>query len=147
MVAPILLWLQNICVVVREKTDYAGDKLVLIMRTPCKFLTQKLDLAYLCAIQNKIHLDCVLLLPLVSIDHLLPKEQHHLCANLDLHSTDLVADATAAPVACPRTQCLTPRANTPLIGSYTKLSLAFRSNPNPMQNSSSPKPSTIKTAL
>ncbi len=69
----------------------------------------------------------------------------------------------------PRTQCPTPRAqhptprtrpsprakcvrvrfhtNTPLIRSYTKLSLAFRPNPDPMPNSSSPKPSTFEAPL
>ncbi len=47
----------------------------------------------------------------------------------------------------PRTQCPTTRANTPCIGSYTNLSLAFQPNPDPTQNSSSPKPSTIKAAL
>ncbi len=66
------------------------------------------------------------------------------------------SSTTRAQHPTPRTQCPTPRAQrptprtqcpTPRAGSYTKHSLAFRPNPDPMQNISSPKPSTFEAAL
>ena len=99
LVVPKLPPLHHVCAAVRINADPAGGKPIVILCALCKSCRQKPNLACHHAICNEKYHDCVFLLPLVLIDHLLPTK-HPLCANLDLHSAGLVVDATATPVAC-----------------------------------------------
>ena len=118
LVLPELLALHTAGAAVRINADHAGDESIIILCTLCKACRQQFDLAHRRAIRNKICHNGILLLPLVLIDHLLPAE-HHIHANLDLHSAGIVVHATAVLAAHPSPNDINERVNQPRDNSVT----------------------------